>query len=472
MRPIRLFFVAAASLLFADGEASSQTLLGQASSDNPPPATSFLPLTAHNKEFIDALVSVYTKNPQLSAQRESLAATDETVSQAISSFKPSIQSTVVNGRQRSKVGTGGEVLGDKKSHDFTLTQDVFNGGESWANYRSSKDRVKAARAQLHDSEQQIFLAAITAFIDVVEKKSVLGLNQNNVDVLQKQLDATNERFKVGEITKTDVAQAQARLAQARADERQALGNLETAVASFKRLIGYDTPESLELPFLPAALPSELAEAIQLAKKAHPTLENAKSLEKAANSDVDARIGGLLPDVNIKALNSHTEGGSTSGVRVFDNNEITLNVTIPIYQGGAEWSRVRQAKSQAQQAKFNALDAHDAVVENVTRAWQEYNTAQSVINSNEEAMRAAELALEGVKRENEYGERTVLDVLNAEQELFSAKVNLVKAQAEEKRGAYRLLSAVGKLTAKDLSLPVEPYDPTEHYDNVKYQLIGF
>lgn len=450
------------------------TPLSAHAQENVPLEDSFLFLNEPGSEqaFIDALINVYRNNPQLGGQRASLEATDETVSQAVSGFRPSIAYDYSRGRQRSQVGNSGDSIQSTTSRELNLTQDIFNGGETLATWRGAKDRVRAARAQLLDVEQQVFLAAIGAYVGVVESDSVLRLNQNNVDVLQKQLDATQARFDVGELTRTDVAQAQARLALARADERQALGDFETAQAAFRRVIGYEAPLPLGLPPIPASLPQTLSEAAETARARHPQMELAERLEKAAQSDVDARIGGLLPDVNITAGTGNSQGGSASGVRRFESDEIRLNVTIPLYQSGAEWSRVRQAKSTAQQARYNTYDTRDAVQENVARAWQDFHTSQSLIVSNEESVRAAELALEGVKQENQYGERTILDVLNAEQELFSAKVNLVRAQASAKQQAYGLLAAVGKLTAQELGLPLALYDPKSHYNNVKYKLIGF
>lgn len=424
--------------------------------------------------FKEALVNVYKNQPQLKAAREALKAEDENVAQAVSGFRPNVSAGYEKGRQRLDVNNQGWTYGNTSDKTITATQDIFNGGETWANFKSSRDRMKAARAQLTDTEQQVFFSAVLAYTDVVEKRLVLQANQNNADVLEKQLSDTKARFDVGDLTRTDVSQSEARLSQARADERQALGDYETARVIFKRVIGYDAPDDIAMPPLPPGLPQTLEEAVNWAQAANPSLEAARHLESAASTDVDARTGALLPDVSITGSMGRGEGLSVtgSGSRESDNDAVTLNVTIPLYQSGAEWSRIRQAKNQAQQAKFVTMDTHDAVIGTVTRAWHDFHTSQAVIVSTEEAVTAANLALEGVRQENMAGVRTVLDTLNAEQEAFLAKVNLVQAQALEKTQAYRLLAAVGKLTAEHLVLPVEHYDPKEHYDDVKYRLIGF
>jgi len=420
--------------------------------------------------FKDALEHAYNYNPALKAERENLAAIDEGVAQAISGFRPTALAGYDKGRQRrDSTGTTWNYQ-DTTVKSLDIDQPIFNGGETWANYKSAKERVKAGRAQLQNVEQQVLYDTVVAYTDVVEKQLVLKLSQNNVDVLKKQLDATNARFDAGELTRTDVSQSEARLAKAQADERQALGDLTTARVTFKRIIGYEPPDVLALPAIPGILPATLNEAVDWAQAANPGLIAARHIESAASYDINARAGAILPDVSLHGSMDRTDGSSINGNRL-DTDALTVNITIPLYQSGAEWSRLREARSLADRAKFTTLDTHDAVIENVTRSWQDYYTAKAVIISTDQAMHAAEVALEGVRQENEFGVRTILDVLDAEQEAFSSRVNLVKAERAEKVQAYLLLSAVGKLTAKDLGLDVSVYDPKEHYDSVKYQLLG-
>lgn len=424
-----------------------------------------------NDLFSQALATVYTHHPQLKAQRELLEATDETVAQAVSGFRPTAIASYTQGSTRSDVNHGSTRHTSPTEKALDVTQPIFNGGSTLASFASAKDRVMAGRANLTALEQQVLLDAVFAYTNVVNAQAVLEVNQNNVDLLGKQLKATQARFDVGEVTKTDLAQAQSRLATAQAGERQALGNLDSARATFRRVIGFDPPEKLDLPYTPGGIPPTLEDATRLASANEPTLEAAQHLEKAAESDVDVRTGALLPSVNVTGSVSRDNDTSTLQSSS-SSNSILLNVSVPLYQSGAEWSRVREAKHQALQARYTTMDTKDAVIENATRAWQDYKTSRAVILSNEEAVRAANVAMQSIRQENKYGVRTILDVLNTQQDMFNAQVNLVNARVTERQAAYRLLATTGQLTAKGLNLPVDIKDPAAHYEGVKYKLIGF
>jgi outer membrane protein len=433
------------------------------------PAASNDPST--NDPFIQALASVYTHHPQLKAQRELQKATDEGVAQAISGFRPTVIADYSKGRSDSETNNGGSTRTNPASKSLDVTQPIFNGGSTVASYASARDRVRAGQSNLTALEQQVLLDAVFAYTNVVNAQAVLEVNQNNVDLLNQELKATQARFDVGELTKTDLAQAQSRLATAQANERQALGNLDSAHATFRRVIGFDAPSKLELPQLPGGIPSTLDTATGLASANEPTLEAAQHLEHAAGSDVDIRTGSLLPSVNVTG--SVNRDDNVSSIQSSSSsNRILLNVSVPLYQSGAEWSRVREAKYQAQRARYTTMDTKDAVIESATRAWQDYQTAKAVIVSNEEAVRASNIAMQSIRQENKYGVRTILDVLNTQQDMFNAQVNLVNARVSERQAAYRLLATIGQLTAKGLNLPVDINDPAEHYEGVKYKLIGF
>ena len=424
--------------------------------------------------FVDALALVYSSNPTIKAQREALEATDEGVMQALSGALPSATAEYDRGRERRAFAHQKWNYGDSTDKALVVNQDIFHGGETYASFKAAKDRVKAGQAQLTSVEQQILYNAIVAYTDVVEKQLVLEVNRSNVDVLGKQLDATSARFKVGDITRTDVAQAEARLSAAKAGERQAQGDLDASKATYKRLIGAQPVDRLELPPLPSNLPETLDQADELALAAHPDLKASQHLAKAAENTVDVKTSAIFPDVSLQGVmdRSNSPGTVASGLTAVDTDSVMVNISIPLYQSGAEYSRIREAKNQAQQAKFVALDTRDAVIENVDRSWQDYQTAKAVIISSREALHAADVALEGITQENQSGLRTILDVLDTEQQAFNARLDLVRAQRAEKTQAYRLLAAIGRLTAKDLGLPVALHDPKEHYDNVKYKLIGW
>jgi len=419
----------------------------------------------------EALAYVYQHHPQLLAERERVKAIDESVAQAVSDFRPDIQADYNKGRERTSTGNSPWSYGDTKSKGLIVTQPIFSGLDGVANLKSAKQRVKAARADLTALEQQLLYNAVVAYTGVAEAQSVLLLNQNNVDVLGKQRDAAQARYDVGEITKTDVSQAEARLAVAKSNEQQSLGDVAIARANFVRAVGYPAPDKITLPEVPANLPKDMSEASQMAQAASPVLDAAKHREKAFESDVNVRVGAILPDISLQGSMRRSEGGNVFS-NTYDNDALTLNLTIPLYQSGAEWSRLREARNVATQARFDTLDTTLAVEQDVTNAWQNFITADSVIVSSEAAAKASGLALEGVRQENEFGVRTVLDVLDAEQEYMNTKVNLVRALRLHKIQAYRLLASVGKLTADELSLPVKIYDPKDNYNDVKYQLLGW
>lgn len=418
--------------------------------------------------FTTALVSVYNTHPQLKAQREAQKATDENVNLAVSSVRPDIRGGYSWGRLDTDKNTNSR----SKTATYNATQPLFVGG-ALSGIKSAKQRVAAGQAQLVAVEQQVLYDAVVAYCNVVNQLAVLQVNQNNVDLLDRQFLATKARFQVGDnITRTDLAQAQARLALAKASERTALGNLDVARATFARVIGFDAPEALSLPPEPAGLPDTLDVARQQAGANEPTLGAAIELEKASKSEVSVYKGAILPSLNATAQRRDVQGNTAGGQNSLTNDSFLLNLTVPLYQSGAEYARVRQAKDLAEQAHYNAIDTRNAVIENVTQTWQNYVTAKQVIQSNEEAVRAAKTAMNSIQQENKYGARSILDVLNTQQDMFNSQVNLVNARVAERQAAYRLLAAVGRLTAQSLHLPVDINDPKQHYDDVKYKLIGF
>ncbi len=424
-----------------------------------------------NKKFKDALEYVYANHPQIKAQREQVKIADEAVSQAVSGFRPNASANFSKGRERTGDIAQTWNYDNTKSRSLNVEQPIFSGGSSVSGFMAAKQRVKAARANLSATVQQVLYDAVVAYTDIVEKQSVLELNQQNVAVLQKQMDVTNARFKVGELTLTDISQAKARLAGAEASEKQALGDLEGARATFRRKIGYDVQGKTAMPQVPPGIPSTLTESLELAYRNNPILKAAHYNEQAAGDDVYVKGASILPTVSIQGTMSRADGTSLSALNQIDQDAIKLNINIPIYQSGAEWSRLREARNAAQQAKFNSFDTHESVVESVNIAWESFLTSKAIIVSNQAAVDAAETALNGVRKENEFGTRTILDVLNAEQETFSARVNLIQAIRTEKLQAYRLLATIGKLTAKDLGLKSQVEDLQEHYNSVKYQLLG-
>lgn len=435
-------------------------------------AVSTVSVQQGSSTFVKALVAAYNTNPQIKSQREGLKVNDERVSQALANFRPTVTATYETGRQNISFDDAPEIKGDVENKSLFVEQPIFRGGRTLAEFSQSRNLVRSQREELRSIEQAIMLGAATAYMDVLQNQSILGLSRNNEDVLKEQLRAAEQRFEVGEITRTDVAQAQARLARAKADTVNAQGDLESAVATFERVIGYKPEEVLTVPELFPVMPKSLKDALTIGGEYNAQLRSANYRYEAADDDIYQQAGSLLPEVNLRGTISRNEAPNFGGTNSVDSDSLLLNVSIPLYQSGAEYSRVREAKRTAKQRQYDRDDLQEAVREGVIQAWEEWQTSVATIAAQKSQIVASETALEGVKQEQKFGERTVLDVLDAEQELFVARVDLVQAQRDRIVAIYNLIASIGRLTAADLALPVEYYDVEEHYDDVKFQLIGF
>jgi outer membrane protein len=420
----------------------------------------------------EALGVAYETNPELDAQRAALRATDEDVAGANAGWRPSVNTQGSYGYQDPR-----GVFPNKSSHPLSgqvvVSQPLFRGGRTVAEVSKAKAQVRAGRAQLVNTEESVLLDAVTAYTDVVRDAETLKLKQNNVAGLQKQLDATEEQRKVGELTRTDVAQAQARLSGAQADLTTTQGQLQVSRSSFEHVIGRPAETLEEHPALPR-LPATQEEAIQQAMKQNPFLVQAQENARAAGYAVDDATGALQPQVSLQGEFQYGED-QPNGLGQFATTRLTAlvgQVTVPIYQGGADEAQVRQAKEQHSQAQLSVADAERQVLDAVRSAWESYRAAEASIASNRAEEAADQTALDGVQQEQQVGTRTVLDVLNAQQELLDAEVSVVVAEHNAYVAAAQLLSAMGVLTARDLGLPVKLYDPLKHYDEDSDRWFGF
>lgn len=424
----------------------------------------------------EALIAAYLNNPTLLARRAELRATDERVAQALSGWRPTVQ--IEGDAGFADTSTKSTTVGVTTTTDETLTprsgtlsvsQPVYRGGRTVAETSSAENLVDAGRAQLMVTEQRIFLDAATAYMDVLQAQSEVELNRNNERVVRRQLEAAQDRFDVGEVTRTDVAQAEARLSQAEADRVGAEGNLISARAAYRQLMG-ELPGTLSWPGTAAGLPASEGEALQRANEDNPAIVSADYAERSARDDIDAATSTLLPQVSLRATydRQYDQSAFTEETEV---GSVAAVVTMPLYQAGAEYSEVRRTKQVAGQRRIEIEEARRSVLEEVTRAWEALLTAQAQITAFESQVNAAEIALDGVEQEALVGLRTTLDVLDAEQELFQAQVNLVRARRDEIVSSYWVKSTIGELTAQKLGLSVELYDPEEHYDRVRNKWIG-
>lgn len=438
-------------------------------------------VSASGETLEEALAAAYESNPQLMAQRAALRATDETVSRARSAFLPSLNAEYSyqdNNRDVLPDGADESSIGDSDSEGYsvTATQNFFNGFQDRANLRQAKSSVLAGRAQLQSVEQQVLLEAVTAYMNVLRDEAVVELNKNNVQVLERQLQASQDRFRVGEVTRTDVAQSEARLEGAKSTLLSSEAALAASRAQYRRVVGR-TPASLETPGSQPDLPSNLDQAIELAMQLSPGVTAAKHNERAANEAVKAARGTLLPSLTGQLQYSDFDSSgfnSQTGLTAGQNSKTTtigVRLSVPLFQGGARYANVRQAKQLRSQRMMDIRQAERVAQENVFVAWDQYRAAVGQIRSSEAQVRASEIALEGVRQEAYVGSRTTLDVLNAEQELLNARVALVRAQRDEAVTAYSLVSATGRLTAKDLRLGVNTYNPEDYYNKVDTKFIG-
>jgi TolC family type I secretion outer membrane protein len=427
---------------------------------------------SHAASLREAMVTTYLTSPRLEAGRSELRQADELVPQALAGYRPNlfIDSGVEGVRGQAKIP--GANVGDQnrstKSVGLTVQQNLYAGGGTQAAVSRAEHLVQAQRARLYALEQQVLLDTVDAYTAVYRDQSVLQLALNNEERLGRQLEATQDRFEVGEVARTDVAQAEARLSRARADIEGAKADLAASRAFYERVVG-EEPRGLEEPDVLQELPESLTAASALADR-NPDIIAATYDLYAARDDVDVNFSDLLPSLDLQGGLDYADQ-PTVQARWARNASLGVQLTIPLYQGGAAFSRVRESRQRVRQRRDELEFSHRSVQELVTSAWERLLAATAAIDAFEAEVRANEVALEGVQQEALVGARTVLDVLDAEQELFTSQVNLVRARREEIVAAYQLKLAVGQLTVEGLGLPVDPFDPGAYYQAVRTRLFG-
>ena len=438
----------------------------------------------------EALAATYSAQPVLLSERAKLRATDENVPQALSGWRPTVvmAGTAGYGDGMTRTFSSGRNVNTQTDRligtaQAVLTQPLYNGGKTQASVNRAKNQVMAERANLISQEQNSFLNTVIAYVGpavplsanqvqvgVIETQQLLGLAINNEQVLAKQLQATNDRFRVGEITRTDVAQAEAALAQATAQRQTAEGNLETARGTFQQVVGFLPPGDLVAP-QPLALPVKTErDATLMAANNNPTVIAALFNDAAAKDAIDVAFAQLMPQVSFQGQVFQSNNAAARSTQS-NGYQAVVQLSVPIYQGGAEYSAVRQARQTSQQTTQLVDDARRTAVQNAVQAWEQLVAAKASADSTREAVRANEIALEGVEREAIVGSRTTLDVLNAQQTLLNSRVSLVQNLAQIVTDSYQVAAAIGRLTAHDLHLPVPLYDETAYYNAVKNKWVG-
>jgi outer membrane protein len=440
-----------------------------------------VPLLADTLEW--SLAQAYQNNPTLNAQRAAVRATDESVPQALSGYRPKITATAsiadqyLDSRTKTTTSTAttySSVHGATavQSYGGTITQNVLNGFQTANRTRQAETQVSGARETLRNMEQTILLSAATAYMNLLRDSAILDLQRRNVEVLQEQLRQTRDRFNVGEVTRTDVAQSESRLAAGRSSLLGAESNYTTSRSTYRQVIGVEAGKLAAATPVDRLSPKMLSQAITEARVVHPSVTVAQFTVDAAVLQVKINEGALYPTLNV--VGSATKGyGSTTSLTTLEQfvGSVAGQYSIPVYQGGSEYSAIRQAKETLSQRRVDLDTAREQSQQTVVQSWGQLEAAKAQIDSTQAQVAAAEIALNGVREEARVGQRTTLDVLNAQQELVNARVSLVTAQRDRVVASYTLLAAVGRLSAQVLGLAVQIYDPVVHYHQVRDSWVG-
>ncbi|MBX2805323.1 MAG: TolC family outer membrane protein [Hyphomicrobiales bacterium] len=422
----------------------------------------------------EALAAAYLYNPTLKAARAELRSTDEGVPLARSNYRPTVIGNVSQTYSYSDVTGGGPNSDtDVNSYGVTLSQPIFRGFRTRNAIRGAEAQVEAGRESLRDAEQDVLLLAVTSYVNVVRDGAVLSLQRSNRRVLEQQQRATKDRFQVGEVTRTDVAQADARVSGATSAISAAQALLQASRATYAQIIGH-MPTNLSQPGPARELPGSLEEAIAIAEGENPQILEALFLERAQQHAIDEIKGELLPSVNLEATYDNTEGGGGVGGTQGRTQTTTVSgvLSVPIYQAGQVSARIRSGIETRAQLRHLIDAARESVRAAVISAWGDFTAAQAQIASDRAQVEATDIALRGVREEEKVGQRTVLDVLNAEQDALDAQVDLVTSRRDYIVASYALLDAMGRLSAATIKLPVEQYDATQNYREVERKWIGW
>jgi outer membrane protein len=359
--------------------------------------------------------------------------------------------------------------GDTYGAEFK--QPIFRGFQTLSETDEAEKQVLAGRARLQSVEQQLLLDTGKAFLDTLRDEEILQIDRDEETVLQKKLEETSVRAKVGDLTKTDVRQAQTRLSKAEVTREQAENTLTSDRASFLRLVGLE-PEKLSVPQLAVPDGQTISDVLHAADTINPSVVSAQYIFEAAKDDIDLNKGSLLPEIDLVGTSSNAYGQSSIYPGRSITNQVMVQATWQLYDGGASYSKIREARQTATQHRMELEDARHKAHETGRNAWQELQSAEAAIKSDQDEVTAASEALQGVKTEAHVGARTTLDVLNAEQELLDAKVDLAKARHDRDYAVLEIKSATGDLTADHLKLQLETYNPEKHYSDNSGKLIGF
>jgi TolC family type I secretion outer membrane protein len=432
------------------------------------------PAVAATFSLKEALATAYDTNYQLAGERANQRAVVEGVARANAGWRPNLSlngytgTTTIN-RSPSDLST------KPLEGDVMLTQPLPINGKTYADVQRAKAQEMAGRAQLADTEQNVLLSAVTAYMDTQRDTQRVEVARDNVATLQKLLDSINKQFSGGAITKTDVQLTEARLSQAKVDLYAAEASLGSSRASFEHVIGRPAETLEEQPAL-ARTPPSLDDAVAQARTQHPQLLLAQQQERAAKYAVDDAVSDLLPQASVVGQYRYSRDYQTFGsfqAQAPQNQwSVLLQLQVPVYQGGAESAAVRQANQLHGKARIAVSDADQQVVQNVNTTWAAFNAARSSLTASEAVVNSNQQAVQGIIREQQAGERSVIDVLNAQQDYQNSRQGHLNAVHDSVVASYRLVSAIGRLNAHELALNVKFYDPQAYYDDNAGRWYGF
>lgn len=391
----------------------------------------------------------YEQNPTLNAARAELRAVEEKMPQAFSGWLPTVQgdaSITATDTDGSNFGTASGSTA--KDMAVSLNQPLFRGGRTMAGMAAARHTIDARSALLNNTVQNVLVSAATAYMDVLRDQALLNLSREARDVIAKQFEATQDRFDVGELTRTDVSQAEARLAKAEADITTARGQLNSTAAVFYQVVGI-APGKLQRPEIKADIPETLDEIVALAESNSPVVVSAQSAHRASEKDADGVFGELLPEVGFMSSWNKTFDPNPGLLDEQTTKMVGISASIPLYQAGAVRSRVREAKHVANQRYIEILETKRDVRQKAVHNWSQLQAARAEIRSREAQVKASKVAQEGVHYESDLGSRTVLDALDADQELLDAQVALVTAERNEVVALLELLATIGSLNPETL-----------------------
>lgn len=428
----------------------------------------------HAETIQEALARAYNTNPTLNAARAGLRGVDERVPQALAGWRPTVSASGSFGGYNEGYSTASAPLDytykNNSAIELSVKEFLFRGFRTINSTRQAKALVRAQRANLQSVEQDVLLSAAQAYVDVLRDSALVALQRSDVAFLNEQVRATEDRLQVGAGTKTDVSQANARYAEARANLNSAVANLNASRATYRQVIGQDPASLSASTSITHYMPHSMEDALSVGESTQPLIQQASNSVDAANYNVKAVEGELLPTVSIEGSVGRQVNPNVAYKSI---NQATImgRVNIPLYQAGGVTSRVRQAKEELGQTQIQLDEIRARVRANIISAWGNYQAAVASIGAAEQAVQAQKLALDGVIEEQRVGQRTTLDVLDAQRELVNQRANLVTAQRNRVVSGYQLLASIGRLDAKFLGLKVQVYDATAHYRKVRDKWYG-